>query len=358
MSPPVSRDLTGDSVSTNTPADKYGGGIVFAAQVEKVFTSIARPFIITLRNPETGSRMDEVNSWKVVGKSILAKAGDNLMQDYLVQIVFRLFNAMWKDSSSVFTDDLVPYTAIYEVFPTGPKTGLLEVVDNVQSLKEFDWTAWKLKYENNTSVQRRMIRSAAGAYVGAYVLGVRDRHWDNILIAEESTLLHIDFGFLLGQEPPIDAPRFSVSPAMQEAFEGIGIWKTFLEVCGDAFLVLHRRAGRVLRTVEAVFPYAGFPKYVLRKHINGPYSLNSHASEQESLDNVISQLSGSASAWKTKLKSVFHNNIDPMFYSLLENHFPPAVLAMKIVDGKRDSKSKIVLRKNSDSSNNTNTFTV
>ena len=27
-----------------------------------------------------------------------------------------------------------------------------------------------------------MINSAAGAVVGGYVLGVRDRHWDNILV--------------------------------------------------------------------------------------------------------------------------------------------------------------------------------
>jgi hypothetical protein len=341
------------SSESESPSDKYGKAIVFAAQVEKVFSSIARPFIMSLRNPETGSSMDDVSTWKTVGKNVLAKSGDNLMQDFLVQIAFRLFNAMWKHDADEFADGLIPFTTTYEVFPTGPKTGLMEVVKGVESLKDFDWTAWRSKYADDIAVQHRMIASAAGAYVGAYVLGVRDRHWDNILIADETTLMHIDFGFLLGQEPPIDAPRFSISPAMQAAFEQLGIWDDFLEVCGRAFLVLHRRAGRVLRAVEAIFPYAGFPKYVLRKHINGPFALNSHVSEKESVENVIAQIAGSASAWKTKLKSVFHNNIDPVFYSLLENRFPPAVLAMKIVDGKRDSKGKTVIRANSNSLNNT-----
>jgi hypothetical protein len=352
-------------IETESPSEKYGHSIVFAASVDKVFKSIARPFILSLRNPTTGVKKEDLSSWDKVGKRILVKSGDDLMQDYLVQVMFRLFNAIWMSSHDTFSNELVPCITVYEVFPTGQKNGILEVIEDVISLKDFHWQSWVKEVGTNRDKQRRMICSAAGSYIGAYVLGVRDRHWDNILVTEESTLLHIDFGFLMGQEPPIDAPRFSISPAMQMAFEKLGIWEEFLELCGRTFMVLHEQASRILRTLELIFPYAGFHEHILRKFISGPFSLNIHASKEQSVNHVISQVSTSASAWKTKMKSLFHNNIDPVFYSLLENKFPPAVLAMKIVDSKREAKgnnaTKSRLQKitqDSNSSQNQNTFSV
>jgi hypothetical protein len=130
---------------------------------------------------------------------------------------------------------------------------------------------------------------------------------------------------------------------MQAAFERLGIWDVFLDVCCRAFSVLQRNSGRILQAAEIMLPYAGFPVNDLRDYLAGPNSLNIRSSESLSIRNVRTQLSSSASAWKTKLKSIFHNNVDPVFYALLKNHFPPAVLAMKLVDASRDS-SKAVQR--------------
>lgn len=42
------------------------------------------------------------------------------------------------------------------------------------------------------------------------VMGIRDRHQDNMMIKDNKIFFHIDFGFILNDAPGFDAPIFSI----------------------------------------------------------------------------------------------------------------------------------------------------
>jgi hypothetical protein len=53
--------------------------------------------------------------------------------------------------------------------------------------------------QHYTTQQSRFARTLAGAVVLDHVLGVGDRHSDNILMQPDGTIFHIDFGCVFGK---------------------------------------------------------------------------------------------------------------------------------------------------------------
>ncbi|XP_063073169.1 phosphatidylinositol 4,5-bisphosphate 3-kinase catalytic subunit gamma isoform [Engraulis encrasicolus] len=141
---------------------------------------------------------------------IIFKDGDDLRQDMLILQILLIMESIWEGESLDLS--LLPYGCI----STGNKIGMIEIVKDARTIaniqqsivgntgafKDEILNQWlKDKSVSDDKFQQtveRFVYSCAGYCVATYVLGIGDRHNDNIMITESGNLFHIDFGHILG----------------------------------------------------------------------------------------------------------------------------------------------------------------
>lgn len=299
----------------------HGGCVIHRVDVKKVFSSMAKPGIISLSSYPTGAVLLPEDQAEVVevAPRMIAKVGDNLLQDLSVSIAFRIMNHVWQSDGERFGgSDKAPFSFAYDVLPTGPRAGLLEVVSGLSSLNDYDWAAWTSKYAANKDALDNMVRSAAGCSVAQYILGCGDRHFDNIQIKDGEMLLHIDFGMILGENPAFKTPRFSISGAQEKAFKETNIWEPFVELCRQAFLSLRSRSAELMRLVALVLHHAGRPRTKILKYLASKHSLNIDVDEEKAAKFVCDQVRSSSTNWELILRKFTHDKVDPLFFKAVE----------------------------------------
>lgn len=141
---------------------------------------------------------------------IIFKDGDDLRQDMLILQILLIMESIWEAESLDLS--LLPYGCI----STGNKIGMIEIVKDARTIANIQqsivgntgafkdeilnqWLREKCVSEDKfqQSVER-FVYSCAGYCVATFVLGIGDRHNDNIMITESGNLFHIDFGHILG----------------------------------------------------------------------------------------------------------------------------------------------------------------
>ncbi|EGC34678.1 hypothetical protein DICPUDRAFT_153093 [Dictyostelium purpureum] len=97
---------------------------------------------------------------------------------------------------------------VYRVIPTGVHYGFIEPVKGSKTLKEiqskhpkisnflFDTGSYDINFSNFS-------RSLATWNIITHLLGVGDRHNENVMFTEDCQIFHIDYGFILGMDPKL-----------------------------------------------------------------------------------------------------------------------------------------------------------
>lgn len=173
-------------------------------------------------------------------KKILYKR-ESLIKDYVVMNVIRLMDQILKRDLKI---DFGIKT--YRVLPTSLSDGLIEIISDAETLYTIEYrkhfTIQNYILENNqdlpiTEVRDRFIRSAAAYCVISYLLGIGDRHMDNIMISSDGYLFHIDYGYILGFDPKPLSPSMRITKDIVDAMGGelSTDFKRFKEYCGQIY---------------------------------------------------------------------------------------------------------------------------
>uniref|UniRef100_A0A8C3LMM2 phosphatidylinositol-4,5-bisphosphate 3-kinase n=1 Tax=Chrysolophus pictus TaxID=9089 RepID=A0A8C3LMM2_CHRPC len=238
-----------------------------------------KPLWIVFNNEETGGG----------GVGIIFKNGDDLRQDMLTLQMIQLMDVLWKQEGLDLR--MTPYGCL----STGDKTGLIEVVmhsdtianiqlnkSNMAATAAFNKDAllnW-LKSKNPGDALEQAIEeftlACAGYCVATYVLGIGDRHSDNIMIRETGQLFHIDFGHFLGnfktkfginrERVPFILTYDFVHVIQQGKTNNSEKFERFRGYCEKAYMIL-RRHGPLFLHLFALMKAAGLPELSCSKDI-------------------------------------------------------------------------------------------
>lgn len=115
----------------------------------------------------------------------------------------------------------------YRIEPIGGRAGLIEVVPNCQTVSKLVRTSTCLSayLQYSPENMKQLARSTASFLAVCYILGVGDVHGDNIMIKEDGTLFRIDYAFLAGQKPWMDAPGLSIPQSVRKLLCDRGLWE-------------------------------------------------------------------------------------------------------------------------------------
>jgi phosphatidylinositol 3-kinase len=186
---------------------------------------------------------------------IIYKRGDDLRQDQLVCQFIRIIDRFWKHEGLDLR--LTPY----RVLATDHDEGIVQMVPNAKSLSKI--TKWGIREylrEQNASdapdavggvsaqAMDAYVRSCAGYCIITYILGIGDRHLDNILMCPDGRLLHIDFGFMFGRDPKPFPPAMKISRDMLQAMGGPKSphYARFVEHCWSGYRIVRAHADFLL----------------------------------------------------------------------------------------------------------------
>ena len=213
--------------------------VAYTINSPEVKNSYNKPIVYTVDGFKSSTVSTKTEKLKVMVKK------ENVWRDILVLNCIRIMDNILKQEEQL---DL--FLTYYTVLPIDIHTGLIAIVlksKTLSEITEMKFTILNYMLEKNpklsiNQLRKRFTYSCAGYCVISFLLGIGDRHLDNIMLTDDGYLFHIDFSFLMGKKAKILAPEIKITPEMIDAMGGeeSTYYKEFQEICTKAYNCLRR----------------------------------------------------------------------------------------------------------------------
>jgi len=245
--------------------------------------------------------------------NVLVKFED-VRKDKLTMIISKFLQSFCPDIMDIET---------YNVLPIDDGCGWIEMVEQSNTL-------YDIKYKYNTTLQNyvmdrnpditvsqlknKFIKTCVSSCVLCYVMGVGDRHLENILVTKDGKLLHIDFSYILGDDPKNLNVEMKITEDMLLMLGGIKsrAFNTLKTNCTEAYQRIRLRSSLwyiLLSYLDFSTPVIDNYKYskkIIQNHVIEkllPGENDAQASMQ--IINIVER--SSQSNWQQNLADFSHN---------------------------------------------------
>ena len=255
------------------------------------------------------------------------KIGDDMRQDRLILQLVGIMNKIWLREGI----DLKMIT--YKCVATGVGMGMVEIVKESVTLREIHTelgltgsfkdepiARWIQKYNTGDESYQQAVEnftaSCAGYCVATYVLGIGDRHNDNIMIKKSGHMFHIDFAKILGNAQMFGTFRRDRAPfvltsdmafVINGGYQPSSRFQDFVDLCCKAFNVIRRHSNLLLNLLSLMLNsgISCLSQVADLKYIRD--SLLPDSSEGEATAAFTRLIEASLSSWFTQVNFFIHN---------------------------------------------------
>uniref|UniRef100_A0A8C1I3D8 Phosphatidylinositol-4-phosphate 3-kinase, catalytic subunit type 2 alpha n=1 Tax=Cyprinus carpio carpio TaxID=630221 RepID=A0A8C1I3D8_CYPCA len=200
------------------------------------------------------------------------QVGEDLRQDMLALQMIRIMDRIW------LQEGLDLRIVNFKCISTGKDKGMVELVPSSETLRKIQvengvtgsfkdkpLAEWLRKYnpaeDEYEKASENFIYTCAGCCVATYILGICDRHNDNIMLRSTGHMFHIDFGKFLGHAQMIgsfkrDRAPFVLTSDMAYVINGgerpTSRFQLFVDLCSQAYNLIRKHSNLFLNLLSLV----------------------------------------------------------------------------------------------------------
>lgn len=232
-----------------------------------------------------GLEADEVNSATLepLLPRLIVTEDEDVMITQATQVLFHLLNHFWLRPTEKYPDpESAPVCITFDAIATDERRGIYQAFCHVQSFSVFHFSYWRDTKGHDPVAVDHFVRTAAGAFTAAYIIGFHMRNGNDILVKDGEAVFLRGFQGIFDNNNNVGSifdnnvgTRLTIPKPMKEAFHSLRVWDEFKLCCLRAFEVTRENHDEIFPMLAGLYSRCGVSRSMMYEHLSGKNSLNS-----------------------------------------------------------------------------------